>query len=795
MTKAIRSRLLSGSTLACIAVLIAGPGYAQSAAGPQGPANSLATDASQRPDDSAVVNEIIVTANKRQESLLSVPASVTAMTGEQLVSKGINSVQDLVKVTPGLSYVESGRSVPVFSLRGVGYFDQSIGARPTVSVYVDEAPIPFSIEAKGAAFDLQRVEVLKGPQGTLFGQNATGGAINYIAAKPTEVAAAGLTASYARFDTADVQAYVSGPLTSTLNARLALRGVRSGDWQESYTRQDTIGAQRFVQGRLLFDWSPSDKLDVALNLNGFYDGSDTQAPQYRGYVPGTPSRTPFVPLLVNYPVAPENARAADWNPNTDYRSHNHFGQINLRADYRARDDVTITSITSYSRFAVDQLVDADGTALTNVDSRQTGGIRSFSQELRAAGDVGKISYIAGLNYATDDTDSVQGLDLSYSTAAYSAGAPPLRPLDLFSSGINQNFDTRAAFLTLDYHATDDLTLHGGVRYTQADLAYDACSIALSANAADAFTRVVNRTRANLNMAPIAPLAVGQCASINPSGGTERYFSDLNENNVSWRLGADFKPATGVLIYASASRGFKAGSGSTPAASNDLQFSPVTQESVTAYEVGMKASLFDRKADVTAAVFYYDYRDKQVLGRAVFEPNIFGAIAALTNVPKSVIKGAEAQISLYPLQGLRFTVAGTYLDTRVSGDFLNTDILGASVNYRDDAFPYTPKWQVVLDGDYRFPLGAATMGTVGANASYRSRTTSGFGGNSLLDIDAYWLVDLRAGLEFKDGRYRVQVFGRNVTDAYYWTNVARSVDNIRRYAGPPATYGVQFSVKY
>lgn len=741
-------------------------------------------------------HDIIVTANKRQESLMSVPVSVTAVTGEQLVSKGIYGVQDLVKVTPGLSYVESGRSVPVFSLRGVGFFDTSVASRPTVSVYVDEAPIPFSIEAKGAAFDLERVEVLKGPQGTLFGQNATGGAINYIAAKPTNTFKAGLIASYARFDTADIQGYVSGPLTSTLTARLALRSVNSGDWQRSETRGDSLGAQRFGQGRFLIDWRPTDRLKVAFSANGFYDKSDTQAPQFLAYVPASPTRSGLVPLLASHPSSNFRPRDADWDSGKDYRSHNWFYQFNLRADYDALDALKITSITSYSESKIDQLAEGDGTPLTNLDARQTGRIKSFSQELRASGDVGAFSYILGLNYASDDTEQAQAIDIRYSTTAWSLGGPPLLPLDATSSGINQHFDTQAVFLNLDYHLSDTLSLRGGVRYTAADLHYDACAVTLTANAADGFTRLVNRVRAGLGLAAIAPIVPGQCASINPiTFGTDRYFSSLNQDNVSWRAGIDYKPVPGTLIYASVSKGYKAGSGSTPAATNDLQFSPVNQESVLAYEVGAKAKLFNRKAEVTAAAFYYDYRDKQVLGRAIFEPNVFGPLNALTNVPKSQIKGAEVQLTVFPVRGLTLTAAGTYLDSRVKGDFVNVDILGNSINFKDDTFPYTPKWQIVLDGDYHFPLGSGMNATLGANANYRSRTTSGFGGSNLLDIDAYWLVDLRAGVDFDEGKYSVQLFGRNITNQYYWTNVARSVDNARRYAGTPATYGAQISLKY
>src|SRR5690606_21149030 len=144
-------------------------------------------------------------------------------------------------------------------------------------VYVDQVPLPFSLMTQGAPLDLERVEVLKGPQGTLFGTNNTGGAINYIAAKPTHELAAGGSATYERFNKATVKGYVSGPITDTLRARVAAQGVTGGAWQRSLTRDEELGDSRQIMGRLLLDWTPTDRLRVAVNLNGFRDRSDTQA--------------------------------------------------------------------------------------------------------------------------------------------------------------------------------------------------------------------------------------------------------------------------------------------------------------------------------------------------------------------------------------------------------------------------------------------------------------------------------------------------------------------------------------
>lgn len=761
---------------------------ASSLAGFVSAARSAEAPAAAGPVES--VGELIVTASKREERLRDVPMSVTAVSGAELAAKGVYDVKDLVKLTPGLSYVDSGRGVPVFSLRGVGYFDQSLGSRPTVSVYIDQAPIPFSIEAKGAAFDLDRVEVLKGPQGTLFGQNATGGAINYVAAKPTSELAAGAIGSYGTFNTADVQGFVSGPLTSTLNGRLAIRTLQSGDWQKSYTRSDTLGAQDFTQARLLLDWTPTDRLKVAVNANGFYDGSDTQAAQFLGV--RAPKAT--IPLLNTYPIAPSNPRAADWNPGGDYVSHNTFYQASVRADYDLGKDAALTSLTAYSHERIHQRTDGDGTALTNYDGPVSGQLSSFTEELRVSGTRGDLKYIAGAYYENSQTREMQGIIDPYSSTNFTISLNgPFN--DAIAVRNSQRFDTKAIFGNLDYSASDRIILHGGLRYTDADLHYTGCTFGLDASTAAVFNIIDNRSRASAGLPPLAAFAPGECVSLDanrqPSSGAGR----LHQDNVSWRTGVDFKITPDALLYVNVSKGYKGGSGTAPAAQSASQFAPVSQESVVAYEAGAKASLLDRRLEASGAVFYYDYTDKQLLGRIVFTPNIFGALSSLLNVPKSRVEGAEFQVSAFPIEGLTLSASGTYLDTRVITNLSNFDVIGNPINLKDEPFPYTPRWQLVFDGEYKFPVSDQLRGVVAGNASYRSRTTAGFGGDPRLNIASYWLVDLRAGLETADRKWGASLFGRNVTNQYYWTNVSSALDTVRRYAGKPATYGVQLSYRY
>jgi len=634
-----------------------------------------------------------------------------------------------------------------------------------------------------------------GTQGTLFGQNSTGGAINFIAAKPTDTWTAGGTFAFSRFNTADFQGYVSGPLSSTLEARLAVRSVQGGDWQQSYTRDAGHGQQDFTQARFILDWRPVDRLKISFNANGFHDGSDTQAAQFKAFLPGVPSRISLVPLLANYPVAPSDARAADFNAGQNYASNNNFVQAILHADYEVSSALTLTSITTYSNEKVKQLIDSDGTSLTNINIFIDGHVSTISEEARAAGRLGRVNYILGATYERDRTREGGYQDISYSTLAFSIAPPPFPPLDVFGTNVNQNFDTKAVFGNFDHQVLDKVTLHGGVRYTQADLSYNACTLAGSANLSTAFGTLTNILRRSAGLPAISNPAVGQCASLDATLTPALGTGVLNQGSVSWRAGIDVKPRPGVLLYANASKGFKAGSVTSAPNQINAQFKPVVAESVQAYEAGFKATLLNRKLELNGAGFYYDYRNKQLQGKVVFTPNIFGPINALINVPKSRILGAEAQASLYPVSGLALNVGVTYLDTKVVGDFLNYSFVGNPANFNGNPFPFTPKYQAVLGADYRHHVSAGRSAFIGVDANIRSHTTAGFGNDPQAYIPSYSVVDALIGIERDDGRWRAELFGRNITNAYYYTDVVRVIDTVRTYAGMPATYGIRFSFRY
>lgn len=739
------------------------------------------------------VEEIIVTAQKRQESANAVPMSISVATAETLEAAGVTQPRDLAKIATSFNYTNSYVGSPIYTLRGVGFSDISLGGRPTVSVYVDEAPIPFAIETRGANFDLERVEILKGPQGTLFGQNATGGAINYIAAKPTKAFAAGFNAGYGRFDAWQLGGYVSGGLSQNLSARLAIEHSDRGPWQRSYTSEAENGRENFTNGRFSLAFEPTATFHATLTLSHYIDKSDVQAGQAIAITPSIAAAAPFVAGLLTYPLAPPNARAADFNTGKNYARDNTFTQAALRLDQNLSSFVTLTSLTAYSRYRERQFQDIDGTALANLDQFTDGRIHSFSQETRLAVKVGtRANLLFGGSYS-HDTVLENGFDtIPDSTVAYTFAPFGLPLFESFRDINNQRSRNVALFGSGDFALTNTLRLYGGLRYSWNRIAYNGCTAdAGNGVTASDFSTLLNVFRAGAGLPPNAPIGPGDCVSADAAFTPGLVTNNLNENNLSWRAGFDWKATSDVLIYANVSKGYKAGSFPTLAATAQSQLEPAVQESLVAYEAGFKATLAARTLQLNGAVFHYDYSNKQFLGK-VFDP-VFSTLIRLVNVPKSRINGAELELAWTPLRGLRITAGASYIDSKILGDYTGYDATGTVRNFGGEPFPNTPKWHTLGNADYTWNLRSNLALFVGAGMSSQSSTNSQLGELPLLATKAYTLVDLRAGIAGVNGNWRFTVWGRNVGNVYYWTTTNANLDTTVRFAGMPATYGATLSV--
>ena len=728
-------------------------------------------------EERSAVGEIVVTANKRTESSNTVGMSISAISGDDLTEQGITNIEQLVKVVPGFNFTRSAYGAPVYTLRGIGFNETSLAASPTVSVYVDEVPLPYSTMTIGANLDIERVEVLKGPQGTLFGQNSTGGAINYIAAKPTTELRAGFDITVAEYTRIDTNGFVSGPVSDNLRARIAVRKEDMEAWQVSASRpDDRLGKVDKLFGRVLLDWDATSRLTFLLNLNGWRDRSDAQAGQFVGLL----SRR--APLMLTQPLTIGNARRADWDANEDFEIKDDFWQVALRTNYELGNNLILTSISAYEELERYAFVDADGTPIQNFAALNVGSIKTFSQELRVAGSIGsQLDVIVGGNYQTDkidDTFRPSARDSSF-------------PFDVASAVGSSKVESYAVFGNVDWRLTDQLKFTGGLRYSMQDRAYEYC---LFDSGAGDLARAVSATSTRLSGTPTV-IAPGGCATLSSTTFKPEVFrSELNEDNISWKAGLNFQIDPRSLLYASISKGFKNGIFITTGATFAAQLAPATQESVLAYEAGFKLGLFDRRMQLNGAAFYYDYRDKQIRGR-VIDP-VLGGLNKLINIPESRIAGAELQLIWEPVDGLTISSGATYISTEIQGDFSNFTPLGVQQSMTGDPFPLTPEWQLTSDVQYDFPVSDSLNFFVGANATYQSATNSALGRDPIFAIKDYVLADVRAGVHNPDKGWRVTAFVQNVGNAYYWNNVVfNGPDAAVRYAGRPRTFGVTGDLRF
>lgn len=753
--------------------------------------------AAEDPGAGFFIEEVVVTANKREQSVNDVGMSINVLSGDELKAKGVRNVEDLAFAVPGLTFTRTQFDEPVYTLRGIGYVESSLAANPAVSVYVDEVPLPFPSMTRGAVLDVERVEVLKGPQGTLFGQNSTGGAVNYIAAKPTDEFEGGVDLTYGRFGSVQANGFVSGPIVADkVAARLAVGTTQGGAWQKSQTRpSDELGDKDELIGRLLVEVNPSDDVRLTLNLNGWRDKSETQAPQHKAVFAAVPS-IPLDPLLIVQPIVGKNARLADWNDGIAFDRDTEFYQAALRAEWDIQDNLTLTSITSYQKLNRDALGDADGTPGESLHIGTGGDIESFVQELRVSGQTEKVNWMVGANYQKDDVYDLQTIYLDTGTS----GSVDLGPLGFyhfpfFDNITNNDVETWAIFGNGEITLTDTLSLDIGARYTDSSNKFEGCTADPGTGELASLFSVLQLVGTFYGANPTTSATPGECITlVDADYNVGSTTDELNENNLSWRVNLNWFASDNILVYGNASKGFKAGNFPNLSASTSAQFIPVTQEKLMAYEIGFKASVPDQDMQINGAAFYYDYTNKQLRGR-VQDP-LFGQLEALVNIPDSHVWGLEAQWIWRPVDGLQTNLNVTYLETEIDGSFVNYTQFGDTEDFGGNEFPYSPNFQANADVDYH----AATSWDgidwfVGASAFYTGSTKGGLSNRPELVIDNYFLLDLRAGIRSDDERWSLTVWGKNVTDKYYIVNVLKAQDNVIAYAGRPATYGVTAAFRF
>jgi outer membrane receptor protein involved in Fe transport len=809
------SRLALTLGASALALLAALPALAQSPTQPQAKAEPF------------TIETLVVTAQRREETANSVGMPIQAFSGDTLQQLRVTDPKDLSAIAPSFSVSQSYQGVPTYTLRGIGFNTINLSATSTVGTYVDEVAYAYPFMNTGPIFDLERVEVLKGPQGTLYGRNTTAGLIDFVTHKPSETFEGSATVEVGNYQTRNFEGFVSGPIAKGLQGRLAFRAEDSDEgWQVSNTRGERQGENHRLGWRGALAFQPTDKVEIDLSYSGWTNTSDTVAAQGIGFTPAT-AASPFnAPGLVNYIAthAPTKASQADWAPLSvrgadigtglgiagQPREDDRMDAGKLKVVWDLTDSVRLVSLTSYNELTRDAVFDWSGAPYEILVQKAHGEIESSAEELHFEGKTDKGSWLVGGYIAHDElldsNRTLLGQNANVGLVRFAGSTLLATP---FNSGgytalqMSQAFrtyqdignietDTWSLFANVDHQLTNDLKLTLGVRYSQDKQDFAGCSRDFNGNMLPN-VNVVNRALFFAAYGPVAPISQGQCNTFDPA--TKSFglvTSTLDEDNLAWRVALDWKATEDVLLFGSISRGAKAGVTPINAANISTQDAPATQELLTAYEVGLKAGLADHRVQLNVSAFYYDYTDKQL--SVYFADPIYTALARLANVPDSLAYGLDGDVTWRPLRDLTLIASATWLHTEVQG-YTGINAAGQPQDFDGRPFLYSPKFQGGLTALFGHDLANGLKLNAALNGRWQGKSSADLEGNPLFAIDGYGLLNASVGVSNPTKGWALSLWGRNLSDAYYWSAVSSNANVVVRFPGKPRTYGASLTFDF
>lgn len=620
--------------------------------------------------------EIIVTAQRRSQALLDVPLAISAIGGDALQQKGISNSADLASAVPNLQVSSPyGSTQPNFSLRGISVANEynSNQASP-VGVYIDDVYIAARTSHGMGLFDLDRVEVLRGPQGTLFGRNTTGGAINFITRSPKLSGNNGyVEAGYGNFDTFRAQGAIETTMVEDqLGARIAV----------NYEKGDGQIHNVYPGGR---DGNSIDNLQgrASLRINPGGGPLDVKIRAYAGRNRG--AQAAIHGLL----PAREGLGFFDVNENRMGLNKTDAWGVAANIAYELSPEITFTSITSYDGGKQNLQQAADGSPFDILDINWQSKFAQFSEEARVNYDGESLKLVGGAFYGWDRTITDNRFNIGGALAPGVNGG--------FFQHYRQERRSYALFLQGDYNLTEQLVLTLGARYTWDKAKYRDGFAYL-------FAGDVGGPDLPLASTVPCPGQPGTCA-YDPSA---TYNLDGNNKALTGRVALSYTFDSGVLVYASYNRGYRSGAFNGGSYTSSAGVNYVAPERVNAYEAGVKGRFLDNVLTLSAAGFYYDYKNQQL------QDTRPGPVAFLVNAPKSEIYGAEIEASIRPFEGLVINASGGWLHAT----YKTLELQGADLAGND--LPFAPRWTATAGFDWTiFDTGSDTL-TFSPSVNYFSR---------------------------------------------------------------------------
>jgi len=735
------------------------------------------------------LEEIVVTAQKREQNLQDVGISVAAFSSKQMSSLGWSSSEEIAAQVPGLTTSKTaGAAVSQFNIRGIGQADFADHHEAPNSVYIDDVYVAAPGAAGFPMFDLERVEVLRGPQGTLFGRNATGGLVHFISKKPTEETEGYVSGKVGEFSLYQVEGALSGRLSENVLGRLSAYWTESDGYVDNKLGSD-LREQGTWAARGQLNFEVSDKTDLHIKLQGFSEDVDA------GIYKSTPSYTDpngvnqFIPADLNVYGVPGGDfygfRDTDSDPLSVQADQIGTIQkdivgttIKLTHDFN---DMSFVSVTDFSDAETKYREDTDSGPFNQTTYNSTMDVQQFSQEFRLSGETESVNWVAGFYYLNISGDYSARFDLPTLAGFFDPG---LFPGDGTGSGVgtgaaNQSVwsldtDSWAVFTQAEWTLTDTVSLTTGLRWTEDSKDYsltaECFEEAAGACAYVAFGSVGDIIVDGVNLGP----AVTDIAS--------KVNLDRDDSDWSGKLQLDYRPDEGSLYYFSVSKGIKGGGFTTPLdgllAPSQLPYKP---EEIFAYEIGTKLTLVEDTVSLNSSIYYYDYSDFQT-----FE---FRGITSVVLNKDAVFKGGELELVLTPGDSWDVLLGAAYLDATVE------DIQTPS-GLQDQEPINAPK----IKYNWLIRKGFAVKNheiSIQYDGSWTDERYFNIVNGPTVLADSYVNHNIRIGISDDEGVWDASVFVKNFTDEEY---VSHAFDltvlgyTIQKY-GSPRWVGAQFSYRF
>jgi iron complex outermembrane receptor protein len=708
----------------------------------------------------AQIEEITVTAQKREQALTDVSLSISAFTGDNLRSSGVENAKDVANLMSNVDIkgASLGDANPAITIRGVGMNNFNGNNNPAVGVYVDEVFLSSPALIGLAMMDVGRIEVLKGPQGTLYGRNASGGAINIISSKPTQDVQGFANLSIGDFEKTKFEGAIGGALSDTISGRVSALYDRQG---ESF-HTNLLNGQDFgdsentgLRGQLAYD---SERL--SWNLGVQFQGQDMSNSPFTNFgiidpvtfgvcapaLSGRTDNTQCIDFLGYSDTSDSDPFTHEFQPSrmADLRIDSDVVSVNFNLVYDF-DAVTLTSITGYiaqDRDFGENIWSTPNELFAVVHNEE---IDQLSQEFRLSGDTERATWVAGLFYSVDNFDSLNTANSADIVGAFFGLDPLIWTTDQETTAI-------AAFASADWSLTDTMTLVTGLRFTSEEVDFAGGTDGILVGFGD-----------------VIPLTF-----------VDTVFDD---DAFSYRLALEYRPNDDSLWYGSVSTGFKSGGFFGDFTFDNSELTPFDSETVTAFEIGTKTTFAGGRAQFSGAAFLYDYEDIQTI-----VPSAIGF--RLANMEGADIMGLDLELLALPTDNLDLRFSIGWLDTEV-----DTDPNGLQGSFNGNQLPNAPELQYTAGARYEIPVSSSWSLALQGDLKYTDemfREATNFPVNF---TDSYTVVNARASLLQTEGNWEVALWATNLFDEDYFQEAFSSADilgSLAKFPGEPRIWGLSVS---